>query len=668
MGAAEHQAIDAFRLVDRWFARYFAPPAELSVEQWADGRLVLPREMSAEPGPIRLERTPYLRQIFRDLADPTCEEISLMFGTQLGKSTALLALMGYVIDHEPGPMMMVMPTLDTARKFSKQRIAPLIQSNSMLRARVSEAKARSTDNTALTKSFTGGMLVITGANAPAGLASMPAKVMLFDEVDDYPEDAGGQGDPVEIATARQDTFARRKRVKSSSPKRPKGRSPIERAFLSGTQCSYFVPCPHCELMQVLEWANLQWLKDPVPQPETAAYACRGCGALIDEHFKPWMLERGEWRAAQPGARTRTYRLSSLYSPLGWLSWASLVRQWIEAQRDRELGKLEPLRTFINTRLAETWEEQAERIAANELQELAAKAPFPLRTVPRDALLLVAFVDVQDDRFELGVWGIGEGGDDMYTVDHLVIPANPGLDSDWAKVDAALQARYPHALGGEVGIEAAAIDTGGHYTHDVYRFVRRMPSARKIAATKGADRPGMPVLGKASTVDVNWRGGVIKHGVKLWMVGVNAAKDLLFNRVKAGRVHLSPDLPAEWFEQLAAEHRIEHRTARGTRWVWVKKTSGARNEALDIAVGAIWCAERLGVSRWPRKYWDMLRQRVTPDLLSITDGSTPVENAAASATAPAAAASAAAAPTASAAPKRAGIKRVGRIGGPGKGFR
>lgn len=611
MGAIDFKAEDAFRLVDGWWARYFSPPDDITVEQWADGRLILPREMTSEPGPMRLERTPYLRDIFADLADPGVEEIVLMFGTQLGKSTALLALMGYVIDHDPAPMMMVLPTLDVARKFSKQRIAPLIQSNQSLRDRVAEVRSRNSDNTALTKSFRGGMFVITGANAPSGLASMPAKVMLFDEVDDYPDDAGGQGDPIEIASARQDTFARRKRVKCSSPKKPKGQSTIENGFLAGTQGKFYVPCPYCGHFQTLRWEGIKWVKDPEPKPESAAYACESCEALIDEHFKTQMLERGEWRHYNPSAKIRSYQLSSIYSPLGWLNWSSLVNQWIKSCGAKDAGRLEPFRTFINTRLAETWEEKAESLAVNELQQSAK--PFPLRTVPHDGLILVAFVDVQDDRFEIGVWAFGEGGDDMWTVDHIVVPDSPALVSGWEKVDAALKARYRHAAGGELMIEAAAIDTGGHFTHDVYSFVRTRASSRRIAATKGADRPGMPILGKANSVDVNWRGGVIKNGVKLWLVGTNAAKDLLYNKICAGRVHMSKELPREWFEQLSSEHRVQHRSARGMRYVWQKKSAGAPNEVLDCAVGAVWCAERLGLQRWPKKYWELVRSRIAPDL-------------------------------------------------------
>lgn len=609
MGAPDFAALEAFRLVDSLWARHFAPRIALTVDQWADAHRFLPRG-SAEAGPWRTDRTPYARQIYGDLSDDApFEDIVLMCGTQLVKSEAGLNWLGSIIDQTPAPIMVVQATVETAKRYSKQRIGPMIEACPTLKEKVKDSRSRDSGNTTLMKEFPGGALVITGANSAAGLASMPARFIHFDERDDYPDDVDGQGEPTKIARARQDTYRRRKRLTSSSVKRPKGESRILKEFEAGTRFRYFVPCPHCEGMQVLQWVHLWWKKEPVEDPDTAAYTCEHCAAFIEEHHKDWMLERGVWRAENPDATVRSYHLSSLYSPYGWLKWSALVQELIEALEARDDGDEAPYKAFVGTRLAEGWEEQAEKLAANDLQKGAED--FALGIVPMGGLVVVASVDVQDDRFEIAAWAFGER-DEMWLFDYVVLPADPGREDDWKKLDAVLLTRYKHAGGNTVAIEAAAIDTGGHYTHDVYRYVRSVPSWRKVSAIKGGDRPGMPIMAKPTMVDVNWRGGIHKGGVKLWHIGVHSAKDLLYARLKrAGQVHLSAHLPAQVFEQLTAEHRVKHRTARGMRNVWKPRKPGARNEAWDLGVYAVWCGERLGLSKWPKKIWEQLRARIAP---------------------------------------------------------
>ena len=601
MGAREDLGDAESAFVASLWARFFAPKVIVSVADWADAHRILPRG-SAESGPWRTDRTPYARQIYADLSDDSpCEDVVLMCATQLVKSEAGLNWLGSIIDQTPGPVMVVQPTVGLGERYSKQRIAPMIRDCPTLRDKVKDSRLRDSGNTVLLKEFPGGMLVITGAESASGLASMPARFIHFDERDDYPDDVEGQGEPTKVAAARQDTYRRRKRLTSSSPKRAKGLSRIEQEFEAGTRFRFHVPCPHCGAKQVLRWAGIVWRKEPVDDPSTAAYACQECGALIEEHYKSEMLAGGEWIAEDPTAEVRSYHLSSLYSPYGWLPWSKLVRQWLDAMEARDRGDQQPLKTFLNTRLAETWEEQAEQIAASDLRATAEATP--LGFVPMGGVIVVAAVDVQDDRFEVALWAFGER-DEMWLFDYAVLPADPGRLEDWQTLDALLKGTCRHEGGAEMSIRATAIDTGGHYTHDVYRFVRKVPSWRKVSAIKGGDRPGMPIYaGKPSKVDVNSAGGVIKNGVSLWHVGVNSAKDVLYARLKrAGQVHLSAALPSAVFDQLTAEHRVKHRTARGLRYVWKPRKAGARNEAWDLGVYAIWCAERLGLSKWTPSMW------------------------------------------------------------------
>lgn len=595
--------------------QWLAPPRRISIAEWVDGRLILPREMSPEPGVLRLHRTPYLREPLAALDDPQVEEVVLQCGTQLGKSTLLLCAMAKVMAVSPAPMMVVQPTIDLAKRFSRQRIATLIRANPELQAVVRDTGTRDSGNTMLLKEFTGGILVLAGANSAASLASMPTEWVAADEIDDYPDDVDGQGDPLALLIARQDSYgARARRIFVSSPKKPKGGAGIEARRLNGTDERYEIPCPHCGEYQPLEWGadkpyGVKWeTKDGRPLLHTVAYLCRACAALIPESAKTQFLEAGRWVQTNPGARARSFLLSSLYSPLGWLSWRQIVAQWVRAQDQKKRGNHEPLKAFVNMRLAETWDEQGTALDAAKLQEKAEA--FPLRLVPANALVLLAGVDTQDDRLEVAVWAIGPRGA-MWTVDTIVIVGNPAEDSTWQQLDAALSQRYEHADGFEVGIEAVAIDSGGHYTHEVYHFVRRQPADRKVFAIKGVDKPGMGIVGKPSLVDVNWGGSVIKGGCRLWPIGVHAAKDRLAGLMRAEErmVHLSAELEPEFFAQITAEVRVQQKTARGNRFVWVKRKGQARNEQLDMAVYVLWLVEKLRIGTWPPRMWDELRARI-----------------------------------------------------------
>lgn len=619
MGSLDTQLVDAYRLVDKLWAQHFVPRTPLDVDDWADTHRILPPG-SASPGKWVTDKTPFAREIYKALSDgDPCEDVVLLCATQLVKTEAGLNWLGTVISESPAPFMIVQATVNTAKRYSRLRVAPMITHCSVLKKRVSRETSRDAANSMSLKEFTGGVLVITGANAAAELASIQAKYIHFDEVDDYPENVEGQGDPMAIARARQDTFYGRKRLTSSTPKRAKGQSTIENMYLSGTQNQYHVPCPDCGHMQHLQWSHLKYQKDALDQliPESVAYACEACGVLIAEHNKETMLANGEWVAKYPERSIKSFHLNSLYSPLGWLSWVSLVNEWLAAQAELAIGKDEKHKTFINTRLAETVAEQAEQMQSNDLLKQAED--FDPSIVPMGGLIITCFVDVQDDRLEAFPWAFGEG-DQMWMLKHEVIMGNPGEDDTWRKLDAYLHTRFKHAGGQSLGIEAIGIDTGGHYTHQVYNYVRQAHPARKISALKGDNhKPGIPILGKASVVDVNWRGGIVKGGCKLWMVGVNTAKDLFHNRLKRpGMVHLSKHMPPEIFDQLTSEKRVAQRTARGTRYMWVKHHSNTRNEAFDGAVGAIWCAERLGISKYPQKVWEQIRERMQPRVGNLFD--------------------------------------------------
>jgi len=287
------------------------PDPVLTVSEWADTYRTLSQRASAEPGPWRTDRTPYLREIMDCLSPSSLvETVVLMKGAQVGGTECGNNWIGYIIHQAPGLMLAVQPTVEMAKRNSKQRIDSLIEESEVLRELVSDPRARDSGNTMLAKEFPGGILVMTGANSAVGLRSMAARYLFCDEVDAYPGDVDGEGDPVNLALARTRTFARRKIFMISTPKIT-GRSRIESAFADSDQRHYWVPCPYCDQYQTLKFAQVRW---PKGKPESAVYVCEYCEGEIENHQKHVMLPRGQWRQAAPGGENRpgfTFRVSTV---------------------------------------------------------------------------------------------------------------------------------------------------------------------------------------------------------------------------------------------------------------------------------------------------------------------------------------------------------------------
>lgn len=620
MGAIEPFVVvaeDAAALVRRVSREALTPERALRLSEWAEEFRLLPSKTSSEPGPWRNARTPYLVEPMDCLSSGSqVEEVVLMFGTQTGKTETGNNWQGYVIDQAPAPMMVIQPTLNLAKRYSKHRISSMIEEMPRLKAKVAEKRSRDSANTTLMKDFPGGLLVIAGANSAADLRSMPCKFIFADEIDAYPFDVDGEGDPLALAAKRSSNFPRRKKLLTSTPT-TKGFSRIEQALEQTDLRRYHVPCPHCQELQVLVWANVRWEKEPEHRPETAHYVCAHCGAIIEEGAKTWMLARGRWIPQYPGrggGRRVGFHLSTLYSPLGWESWASLVRQFLDAKHALDVGDDTRMKTFVNTCLAETWEEQGDQVKHGDI---AARAEgYALRTVPVGGLVLTMAVDVQSNRLEyvIKAWGRFE---ESWTVDYGVIwgdPAQIGAGGPWDELVRIVTTPLRHAAGTELRVMACAVDSGGHHTHEVYQFCRRHRGVG-VFAVKGLSVPGRPVLGKPTAVDVNARGERIPKGAQLWLLGVDTAKALIYGRLKVrdagpGCMHFSRELPSDYYEQLTAERLVTRYVKGRPRLEWIKP-AGRRNEALDLEVYAIAAAHKLQLNRYREADWDALERRIQP---------------------------------------------------------
>jgi phage terminase large subunit GpA-like protein len=502
------------------------------------------------------------------VSDPAVREVVVMKSAQVGWTEILLNVIGYHVHQDASPILLVQPTLEMAEAFSKDRLAPMVRDTPALRDKIADARARDSGNTLLHKTFPGGHITLAGANSPAGLASRPIRLALFDEVDRFPSSAGAEGDPISLGRKRTTTFWNRKTLMGSTPT-VKGSSRIESAFESGDQRFYFVPCPHCDEMQRLVWANVRWDEG---QPETAHYVCQHCGSLLTDADKQTMLRQGEWRASRPANGIASFHLSELYSP--WVTWPEMARSFLEAKRLPET-----LQTFINVSLGECWEERGESLEPVGL--LARRENYTAQALPPGVLMICAGTDVQDSRTETSVWGFGLDGE-MFRVEHIVLKGDPGSQALWNEHDELLKRRYRTDDGRELVIEACAIDSGGHFTEQVYAYAAKRKRFR-VWAIKGAAGQGRLVWPKKAS-----RG---KAGGQVYIVGVDTVKDLLYGRLKRviapgpGYVHFDETLDEAGAEQLTSETMV-YRVSQGRRVrVWKPRSSGIRNEQLDCWVYA-----------------------------------------------------------------------------------
>jgi len=600
--------------IERAWREGLTPDPMLTVSEWADRYRVLSSKASSEPGRWRTSRTPYLKEIM-DCLSPSSpiERVVFMKGAQIGATEAGSNWIGYVIHHAPGPMMVVWPTVEMAKRNSKQRIDPLIDETPVLRELIAPARSRDSGNTVLAKEFRGGVLVMTGANSAVGLRSMPVRYLFLDEVDGYPLDVEGEGDAIALAEARTRTFSRRKIFIVSTPKIA-GASAIEREYEASDQRRYFVPCPHCEHMQWLRFDRLRWERG---KPKTAVYVCESCDTPIAEHHKTWMLEHGEWRAMAPenGGKTAGFHLSSLYSPVGWRSWRDIAASWENAV-DKRTGSAAAIKTFKNTELGETWVEEGE--APDWQRLLERREDYPMGTVPMGGLLLVAGADVQKDRIEVSVWAYGRGKE-AWLVEHRVLMGDTARDTVWKALGGMLAETWTHESGAKMPLARMAVDTG-FATQEAYAFVRSCRDSR-VMAVKGVPR-GAALIGTPTAVDVTKDGRKLRRGVKVFSVAVGIAKLEFYNNLRksadvaddgvtisypAGFIHL-PKIDVELVKQLCAEQLITRRDRNGfpvREWQKMRE----RNEALDCYVYARAAASAAGLDRFEERHWRELERQL-----------------------------------------------------------
>jgi phage terminase large subunit GpA-like protein len=592
-------------------SRAVAPRKPMRVSEWAAANRILSEKASSEPGPWRNSRNPLLVEPMDcfSLRSPVRDVIAC-FPIQFGKSELECNVVGYTMCEVGGPIMVCLPAQVSYDKWIDQKLNPLIEETPAVRRVLSSTASRDAANRRGFKEFEGGQLYVEHAGNPVRLKSTSVRTLLLDEFSSFANSLRTGDDPEQLVDGRTSAFpATYKRLKVGTPE-IKGVCRIDAAYYKlSDQRRWNVPCPDCGHKQPLEWGGLHW----TPDASHCWYACRECGVVIEEHQKDALIDRGEWIPENPDALVRGYHANALYHKMGrGPRWLDLVREWMAAQGDPA-----KLKTFINARLAEAWEDPAMRAVKHNII-IDRVEPLPLRPVPSWVLAITAGIDTQDDRLPVQILGWGRGLA-CWPIDYVELPGDPAEDDVWLALTELLNRPIEHASGALLRVEASLQDGAGHRTEAVKAFARKRLLRRHLVGF-GAKANNAPVLSKGTMVDVNWRGQYDKRGIKIHHVGTVGIKHLLYSRLSADAdkpaesrlVRFSDELDAAYFGGLVSE------TYNPTKNRFEKRRGGPRNEPLDTWVYGYAATHHpeLRLHRATKADWDAREARLLASVGSV----------------------------------------------------
>lgn len=553
---------------------YLRPPEEISVSEWAEKYRVLDAKTSAAPGPWRNEKTPYLVGIMDEFKSYETEEIVFVKPTQVGGTEAMQNMIGYVIQQDPSPALVVYPSDPLAESFSENRLKPMLRASPTLKERWKETISSRTE-----MQFEGMYLSLVGSNSPANLSSKPIRFLFLDEVDKYPGASRKEADPISLAEERTKTFHNRKIFKTSTPTLKSGH--IWKAM---EECDivkhYFVPCPHCGEYIELKFAQIKFPDEEgmsyADRAEFAVYVCQKCGAVITDRDKPQMLRFGEWRIVQENtkyARKIAFWMNTLYSP--FVRFSEVAKEFLTSKDDPEL-----FQNFVNSWLAEPWEDTKLKTSADLVLE--RQTEIPENVVPDWAKILTGGVDVQENclYWTVRAWG------NYLTSQNIA----HGQAYSFAEIERVMNLQFTKQNGDAFVVNLCLVDSGDQ-TDAVYDFCAT--NSEWSLPCKGSSNP-MATHFKISKVN---KPTSQAYGMPLVMVDGGKYKDMIAGRMKKpngnGSWMVYQGCDREYAEQVTAEHKVNVKTGQHTRQQWVLKASHADNHYLDTEVYALCAADILG---------------------------------------------------------------------------
>ncbi len=591
------------------FSEAILPDPLLSVSDWAAKYRVLTSDTSAEPGPWRNERTPYLTEVMDSLSpfNPV-QHVVVIKGTQQGFTEGGVNMVGYVIDSWPGPVLYVMDTDSKARMLSKTKFKALFDTP-RLRDKLPPKRSRDASSSMLEREFAGGFFRLTGANSSSGLRSYSAKVVIIDEVDAYPVDVDGEGDPTKLAKARADSFYNRKIFEFSTPGELET-SRITVSYERSDMREYHVVCPECGGLQILKWENLKFEHNDEHQLiEEPYYVCEHCGCRLEEHRKTWMMatENGAKWIPTRESKIRGYRINSLYSPLGWLSWRQIAQEFLDASLELKRGNVQPMKAWQTTRMAKAWAgANADSRGEETILRLCDDRPRGL--VPSAADVLIMSVDTQKWGFwyvirawqfgaERNSWLVREGFVESF--DALLEIAD-GHYEDVHKTAYKVRLRVIDSGGGRA-------DSGVSRTAEVYDFCSRHRGWVPVKGSSGQMRAPLRYSNLEHFPGTN---KAIPGGLTLLMLDTAYFKDFLSGKLGVvpgdpGAYMLHSETTKEYAGQMLAEYKDDHGD-------WVCR-AGRDNHYWDCEIYNLAAAEAAGLVNKKRE--SVQQSAPAPDVVS-----------------------------------------------------
>jgi len=574
------------------------PASKVTLSEWADAYRMLSSESSAEPGQWQTSKAPYEKAIMDAISDPDCPRVVVQKASQVGiTDSAILNPIGYFMSEDPCPILCVQPTIELAEAFSTDRLNPMLRDSPRLRGLVGDPRSRDSANTLRRKAFKGGFIALGGANSAASLSGRPVRVVLLDETDRYPASAGTEGNPLQLAIARTSAFWNRKAVIVSSPG-IRGVSHIEREMAVSTCEHWYLPCPHCSLLQILEWDRISF--------DTMKHRCLECQRYALKYR--WLMGKGEWRAHRPYDRagrkvtTRGFYLSGLYNP--WIEWEILRDEFIRAVRAHEEGDIEPLKAFRNTRLGQLWEDTGQKV---DIDLYKHRREVYDAEVPAGVLGLTAGVDVGEYglNYEIVGWGRGK---ESWGIEYGIIDGDPREADVWKALDQLVFYRTLKTHDGKrMRVRKVCVDS--NYASD-YVYAYTKPRQPRAISTRGMGGLGKPFVSAASSFTKSNRARLVTFGVDTGKEEI--VNRLIVDKVGPGYCHF-PKLAngeqargydEEYFKGLTAERRVVKAKHGFRTYVWTKRLS-QRNEPFDCrnyALGALAITPLFKLDTMERDLW------------------------------------------------------------------